>query len=60
MAIVDGQLFSDHAMNATAFRLATLVRQTPTKGAGWHESAINRWIANPAAYREDRARSAGQ
>jgi prophage regulatory protein len=25
-------------------------------GAGWHESAINRWIANPAAYREDDAR----
>jgi prophage regulatory protein len=22
-------------------------------GAGWHESAVNRWIANPAAYRED-------
>jgi len=21
-------------------------------GAGWHESAINRWIANPAAWRE--------
>ncbi len=21
-------------------------------GAGWHESAINRWIADPAAYRE--------
>jgi prophage regulatory protein len=25
-------------------------------GAGWHESAVNRWIANPAAYREDDAR----
>jgi prophage regulatory protein len=24
-------------------------------GAGWHESAVNRWIANPAAYREDDA-----
>lgn len=24
-------------------------------GAGWHESAVNRWIANPAAWREDRA-----
>jgi len=22
-------------------------------GAGWHESAINRWIADPAAYRGD-------
>lgn len=21
-------------------------------GAGWHESAVNRWIANPASYRE--------
>ena len=20
-------------------------------GAGWHESAIDRWVANPAAYR---------
>jgi prophage regulatory protein len=24
-------------------------------GAGWHESAVNRWIANPVAYRENRA-----
>lgn len=24
-------------------------------GAGWHESAVNRWIANPAAYREAHA-----
>src|SRR3546814_16439144 len=24
-------------------------------GAGWHESAINRWVANPAAYRADRS-----
>ena len=22
-------------------------------GAGWHESAINRWIADPALYREE-------
>ena len=22
-------------------------------GAGWHESAINRWIADPAAYRAE-------
>lgn len=22
-------------------------------GAGWHESAINRWIADPAAYRPE-------
>jgi prophage regulatory protein len=22
-------------------------------GAGWRESAINRWIANPIAYREE-------
>ena len=22
-------------------------------GAGWHESAINRWIADPAHYREE-------
>ena len=24
-------------------------------GTGWHESAVDRWIANPAAYRVDRA-----
>jgi prophage regulatory protein len=22
-------------------------------GAGWHESAIDRWVADPAAYRAD-------
>jgi prophage regulatory protein len=22
-------------------------------GAGWHESAVNRWIADPVAYREE-------
>lgn len=26
-------------------------------GAGWHESAINRWVADPVGYREDQARS---
>ncbi|MEG3145682.1 AlpA family phage regulatory protein [Sphingomonas sp. RT2P30] len=29
-------------------------------GAGWHESAGNRWIANPAGYGEERPGSAGQ
>ncbi len=24
-------------------------------GTGWHESAVDRWIANPTSYREDRA-----
>jgi len=24
-------------------------------GAGWHESAVNRWIADPVSYRQDRA-----
>ena len=24
-------------------------------GAGWHESAVNRWIADPADYREEEA-----
>lgn len=24
-------------------------------GAGWHESAINRWIADPGDYREEEA-----
>lgn len=28
-------------------------------GAGWHESAINRWVANPAAYRADNDDDAG-
>ena len=22
-------------------------------GAGWHESAVNRWVADPASYRAD-------
>ena len=22
-------------------------------GAGWHESAVNRWVADPANYRSD-------
>ncbi|RSY79359.1 AlpA family phage regulatory protein [Sphingomonas koreensis] len=26
-------------------------------GAGWHESAVNRWIANPATWREKSAGS---
>lgn len=26
-------------------------------GAGWHESSINRWIADPASYRENRVGS---
>lgn len=25
-----------------------------THGAGWRESAVNRWIADPIGYREDR------
>ncbi len=24
-------------------------------GAGWHESAINRWIADPVSYRDEGA-----
>ncbi len=24
-------------------------------GTGWHESAVERWIADPIRYREDRA-----
>ena len=28
-------------------------------GAGWHESAIDRWVANPAAYRADNDNEAG-
>lgn len=32
-------------------------RQIPISvhGAGWHESAVSRWIADPQGYREDRA-----
>jgi prophage regulatory protein len=35
----------------------TFPRQVPISvhGAGWYESAVNRWIANPAGYSEDRA-----
>jgi len=31
-------------------------RQVPISvhGAGWHESAVNRWIADPAGFREGR------
>ncbi|NNG55861.1 helix-turn-helix transcriptional regulator [Sphingomonas paucimobilis] len=34
----------------------TFPRQLPisVNGTGWHESAVQRWIANPSAYREDR------
>ncbi len=40
----------------------TFPRQVPISihGAGWYESSVNRWISNPAAYREDRAGSARQ
>jgi prophage regulatory protein len=33
----------------------TFPRRVPISihGTGWYESAVNRWIANPAAYRED-------
>jgi len=35
----------------------TFPRQVPISvhGAGWHESAINRWIADPGSYRSDEA-----
>ena len=35
----------------------TFPRQVPISihGTGWYESAVNRWIANPAGYREDSA-----
>ena len=29
-------------------------------GAGWHESAINRWIADPVRYRADNGNPASQ
>lgn len=33
----------------------TFPRQLPISinGAGWHESAVNRWIADPGGYRAD-------
>ncbi|MES2270758.1 MAG: AlpA family phage regulatory protein [Pseudomonadota bacterium] len=36
----------------------TFPRQVPISihGAGWYESAINRWIADPRSYRDDGAR----
>jgi prophage regulatory protein len=35
----------------------TFPRQVPisVNGAGWHESAVNRWISNPAGYRAEYA-----
>lgn len=35
----------------------TFPRQVPISihGAGWHESAVNRWIADPLGYRPDEA-----
>lgn len=35
----------------------TFSRQVPISinGAGWHESAANRWIADPAGYRAEYA-----
>ncbi len=33
----------------------TFPRQVPISlhGTGWHESAVDRWIADPMSYRED-------
>lgn len=33
----------------------TFPRQVPisVNGAGWHESAVNRWIADPSGYRAE-------
>lgn len=38
----------------------TFPRQLPISlnGAGWHESAVQRWIANPVAWRADEAGAA--
>jgi prophage regulatory protein len=35
----------------------TFPRQVPISvhGAGWHESAVNRWIVDPRSYRPDEA-----
>jgi prophage regulatory protein len=35
----------------------TFPKQVPISihGAGWHESAVNRWIADPRSYRSDEA-----
>ena len=36
----------------------TFPRQVPISlhGTGWHESAVDRWIADPMSYREDCAK----
>lgn len=36
----------------------TFPRQVPISihGAGWHESAVNRWIADPVGFRPDAER----
>lgn len=38
-------------------KIGTFPRQIciGVRGAGWHESEINRWIANPAGYRPDQS-----
>ncbi len=40
----------------------TFPRQVPISvhGAGWHESAVNRWVANAAAWREEPTAVAAQ
>jgi len=37
----------------------TFPRQIPISahGAGWHESAVDRWVADPAGFREEANRS---
>ncbi len=37
----------------------TFPRQIPisTHGAGWYESAVDRWVADPVGYREEPNRS---
>ncbi|MFS0774048.1 helix-turn-helix transcriptional regulator [Sphingomonas sp. 1P08PE] len=40
----------------------TFPHQVPISihGAGWHESAVNRWVANPGAWREEPTAVAAQ
>ncbi|MGK2909633.1 MAG: helix-turn-helix transcriptional regulator [Sphingobium sp.] len=40
----------------------TLRRRVPISihGARWHEAAVNRWVTDPAVYREKKARRSAQ
>jgi hypothetical protein len=47
--LVDGKLLRREPAEGTFPRQAPI----SVNGAGWHESAVNRWIADPAGYRAE-------